>query len=71
MNKDKCCYYSFKKKKYCEDLVSRVDPEHKFCSKHRRCVYPAKTEKEKNPLPEEEKLSDYMTFKLMCLENYI
>lgn len=71
MNNNKCCYYSFKIKKHCENLVSKLDPEHKFCSMHRRCVYPAKTEKEKNPLPEEEKLSDYMTFKLMCLENYI
>lgn len=71
MDAKKCCYYSFKKKKHCEDFVSRVDPEHRFCAKHRRCVYPMKAEKEKDPPPPEEKLLDYMTFKLTCLENYL
>ena len=71
MNQQKCCYYSFKRKKYCKNLISRVDPEHKFCAQHRRCVYPAKQEKEKTPIPTEEKLLDYMTFKLTCLESYL
>ena len=71
MNYKTCRYYSVQKKKYCEDLVSRVDPEHKFCSHHRRCVYPMKPEKEKTPVPSEEKLLDYMTFKLTCIESYL
>lgn len=71
MNAPRCCHYSFRKKKYCTDLVSKVDPENKFCAKHRRCVYPAKPEKEKEPNKPEEKLLDYITFKMSCIESYL
>jgi len=67
----KCCHYSFLWKKYCDDFVSKVDPEHKFCAKHRRCVYVSKPEKEKDVKPEQEKLIDHTTFKLTCLESYL
>lgn len=69
--KKKCCHYSFLLKKYCGDMVSGVDPERKFCAKHRRCVYVTGPEREKEVKSQQEKLIDYTTFKLTCLESYL
>lgn len=55
----------------CPDPISfKLDPEKKFCSSHRRCVYPRGTEEkiivENPPL----KFSDFITFKVSMVRHY-
>lgn len=47
--------------KRCIEKVSKLDPEHRYCAKHRICVFLVK---EKNAKPEKEPLKyiNYVTF---------
>lgn len=55
----------------CGKKISVKDPEKRFCSNHRRCVYPGSGLPEKVIIkPEPEKLRDFPTFSISCIEFY-
>lgn len=62
---DMCLGYSFSGDK-CYSVISVIDPEARYCAKHRRCVLPKRRDTELNINEEIEKLTDYKTFK-SCL----
>ena len=72
-----CNYYMLRgsnKDKKCSRKTSKLDPEHKFCSAHKRCVYPYKnkeSEEKADTTSLEIKLLDFITFKMSCIDCYI
>ena len=68
------CYYFFIKGDIsgtrCSKRVTNLDPEFKFCAKHRRCMFPKNKHKEHEEEQEEDTIRflDYMTFKISCIE---
>lgn len=64
------CMYSIAKGgrifQICGDTITFIDPEKKFCHKHRRCTKSYKLEEKIFEVTE--KLIDFVTFRTSCIE---
>lgn len=72
------CNYHYKKgngghvpKSKCNAVISKKDPEARYCAAHKKCIFPTVVAKEKEVvIVPNEKLIDFVTFNISCIDNY-